>query len=148
MEKKSRRLDEQLCFSLQTVNKQFNRMYAKALKPFQLTYPQYLVLLVLWEHSDQRITDLGEKLALDTGTLTPMLKRMEASGYIHRNRLAKDERIVIISLSEKAVELEQEIYEKVESCLTQLNVEENDYFSLIKQLNELSGQIAQIDHKI
>lgn len=80
MAKKNRQLEEQLCFSLQTASKQFNRMYAKALKPFQLTYPQYLVLLVLWEYSDQRISDIGEKLALDTGTLTPMLKRMEKMG--------------------------------------------------------------------
>jgi DNA-binding MarR family transcriptional regulator len=146
MEKKTRKLEEQLCFSLQTVSKQFNRMYTKALKPFKLTYPQYLVLLVLWEHSDQRITDLGEKLALDTGTLTPMLKRMENSGFIHRNRFAEDERTVIISLSEKAIQLEQEIYEKVEGCLTQLSVEGSDYFTLIKQINNLSVQIAQITH--
>ncbi|MEI5995426.1 MarR family winged helix-turn-helix transcriptional regulator [Candidatus Enterococcus mansonii] len=146
MEKKNRRLEEQLCFSLQTVSKHFNRMYAKALKPFHLTYPQYLVLLVLWEFSDQRVSDIGDKLELDTGTLTPMLKRMETNGYIHRNRLPEDERIVIISLSEKAIQLEEEIYNQVEGCLVQLTFKEKDYFSLIKNLNSLSKEIDEIDH--
>ncbi|MBO0445482.1 hypothetical protein IGJ55_001931 [Enterococcus sp. AZ170] len=146
MDKKSRRLEEQLCFSLQTASKQFNRMYAKALKPFHLTYPQYLVLLVLWEYSDQRISDIGEKLALDTGTLTPMLKRMEKNGYIHRDRLPEDERIVIISLSEKASLLEMEIYDQVEGCLNQLDFDEKDYFLLIEQINSLSKQIGEINH--
>ncbi|EOH99713.1 hypothetical protein UAW_00866 [Enterococcus haemoperoxidus ATCC BAA-382] len=144
MDKKSRRLEEQLCFSLQTASKQFNRMYAKALKPFHLTYPQYLVLLVLWEFSDQRISDIGEKLALDTGTLTPMLKRMEKNGYVHRDRLPEDERIVIISLSDKAIQLENEIYDQVEGCLTQLDFNQKDYFSLIEQINSLSKQIDGI----
>nr|WP_242586569.1 MarR family transcriptional regulator [Enterococcus sp. DIV0869a] len=135
-----------MCFSLQTASKQFNRMYAKALKPFHLTYPQYLVLLVLWEYSDQRISDIGEKLALDTGTLTPMLKRMEKNGYVNRDRLPEDERIVIISLSEKAIQLETEIYDQVEACLTQLEFNETDYFSLIEQINSLSKQINGINH--
>lgn len=146
MNNKSRRLEEQLCFSLQTASKQFNRMYAKALKPFHLTYPQYLVLLVLWEYSDQRISDIGEKLSLDTGTLTPMLKRMEKNGYVNRNRLPDDERIVIISLSERAIQLETEIYDQVEGCLTQLDFNEKDYFSMIEQINSLSKQISQIDN--
>ncbi|MEI5988863.1 MarR family winged helix-turn-helix transcriptional regulator [Enterococcus crotali] len=146
MDKKSRRLEEQLCFSLQTASKQFSRMYAKALKPFHLTYPQYLVLLVLWEYSDLRISDIGEKLALDTGTLTPMLKRMEKNGYIHRNRLPEDERIVIVSLSEKAIQLETEIYDQVEGCLNQLDFNEKDYFLLIEQINSLSKQIGEINH--
>lgn len=146
MDKKIRRLEEQLCFSLQTASKQFNRMYAKALKPFHLTYPQYLVLLVLWEHSDQRISDIGEKLALDTGTLTPMLKRMEKNGYINRNRLPEDERIVIISLSEKAIQLEKKIYDQVEGGLTQLDFNEKNYFSLMEQINILSQKINEIDY--
>ena len=146
MDKKIRRLEEQLCFSLQTASKQFNRMYAKALKPFHLTYPQYLVLLVLWEHSDQRISDIGEKLTLDTGTLTPMLKRMEKNGYINRNRLPEDERIVIISLSEKAIQLENKIYDQVEGCLTQLDFNEKNYFSLMEQINTLSQKINEIDY--
>ncbi|MGX7245700.1 MarR family winged helix-turn-helix transcriptional regulator [Enterococcus quebecensis] len=145
MDKKSRRLEEQLCFSLQSASKQFNRMYAKVLKPFHLTYPQYLVLLVLWEYSDQRISDIGDKLELDSGTLTPMLKRMEKNGYIHRNRLPDDERIVIISLSEKAIQLENEIYEQVEGCFAQLDFNEKEYFSLLNQINILSKQIADIN---
>lgn len=145
MNKKSRRLEEQLCFSLQTASKQFNRMYAKALKPFHLTYPQYLVLLVLWEYSDQRISDIGDKIALDTGTLTPMLKRMEKNGYINRNRLPDDERIVIISLSEKAIQLESEIYNQVEGCLNQLDFNEKEYFLLIEQINGLSKEISKIN---
>ncbi|MTD38679.1 MarR family transcriptional regulator [Erwinia sp. CPCC 100877] len=146
MENKKRRLEEQLCFSLQTASKHFNRMYAKALKPFKLTYPQYLVLLVLWEFSDQRISDIGQKLQLDTGTLTPMLKRMESNGFIHRQRLEDDERIVIISLSEKAKSLETEIYHSVEGCIKQLDFKKQEYFELIAELNELSQKISEITY--
>lgn len=145
MDIRKRRLEEQLCFSLQTASKQFTRMYTKALEPFQLTYPQYLVLLVLWEHeSDQSISALGERLELDTGTLTPMLKRMEKNGYITRKRSEQDERVVLISLSEKAYQLESEIYCCIEGCLSQLAFVQGDYHRLLEQVNEVSEQIAEL----
>ncbi|POZ60860.1 MarR family winged helix-turn-helix transcriptional regulator [Chromobacterium alticapitis] len=94
------RLDSQLCFALYSASLAMNKVYRDSLKPLGLTYPQYLVLLVLWEQDQRSVSDIGEKLYLDSATLTPLLKRMEAAGWLERQRLASDERVVIVRLSE------------------------------------------------
>jgi DNA-binding MarR family transcriptional regulator len=96
------RLENQLCFAIYAAAHSFAQAYKPFLDPEGLTYPQYLVLLELWERDGQTVKQLGEPLFLDSGTLTPMLKRMEASGWITRRRDAADERVVRISLTEKA----------------------------------------------
>jgi MarR family transcriptional regulator, organic hydroperoxide resistance regulator len=95
------RLDNQLCFAIYAAAHTFAQAYKPFLEPQGLTYPQYLVLLELWERDEQTVKQLGEPLFLDSGTLTPMLKRMEAAGWITRRRDAVDERAVRISLTEK-----------------------------------------------
>lgn len=93
------RLDGQLCFALYSASLATTRLYKPLLEPLGLTYPQYLALLVLWEHGDQSVGALGERLFLDSGTLTPLLKRMEAAGWVRRERSADDERRVVVSLT-------------------------------------------------
>lgn len=92
-------LDEQLCFALYNASRALTRTYAPLLEPLGLTYPQYLVLLVLWERDGLPVKQLGERLALDSGTLTPLLKRLEQQGLIERRRGEDDERIVRIHLT-------------------------------------------------
>jgi DNA-binding MarR family transcriptional regulator len=92
-------LDGQLCFALYSASLATTRLYKPLLEPLGLTYPQYLALLVLWEHGEQSVGALGEKLFLDSGTLTPLLKRMEAAGWLTRTRAADDERRVIVGLT-------------------------------------------------
>lgn len=99
------RLDNQLCFSLYAASKEIIKMYKPFLDPFGLTYTQYIVLLVLWEEDHITVTNLGKKLLLDSGTLTPLLKKMETAGYLTRERSKEDERTVIVALTTAGVSL-------------------------------------------
>ena len=92
-------LDEQLCFALYNASRALTRTYAPLLEPLGLTYPQYLVLLVLWERDGLPVHQLGDRLALDSGTLTPLLKRLERQGMVERRRGDDDERVVRIHLT-------------------------------------------------
>lgn len=94
-------LDRQVCFPLYAATNLLNRLYGPVLKPLGLTYPQYLVMLVLWEEEPQTVGALGARLYLDSGTLTPLLKRMEQAGLVSRTRDAEDERRVLIGLTER-----------------------------------------------
>ncbi|WP_434599629.1 MarR family winged helix-turn-helix transcriptional regulator [Streptomyces sp. A5-4] len=88
------RLDHQICFSLHAASRAFNSVYRSALKDLGLTYPQYLVMLVLWEHGELPVKKIGERLRLDSGTLSPLLKRLESAGHVERRRSVDDERSV------------------------------------------------------
>lgn len=90
------RLDHQICFSLHAATRAFNGVYRVALKELGLTYPQYLAMLVLWEHGELPVKRIGELLRLDSGTLSPLLKRLEAAGYVERRRSPEDERSVTV----------------------------------------------------
>ena len=93
------RLDQQICFALYGAAHAFTRAYKPLLDPIGLTYPQYLVLLFLWQSPEARVTDICAAMGLDTGTLSPLLKRLEKTGYIRRERSAEDERQVVIRLT-------------------------------------------------
>ncbi|MEV5979132.1 MarR family transcriptional regulator [Streptomyces sp. NPDC052114] len=99
------RLDHQICFSLHAATRAFNGVYRTALKGLGLTYPQYLVMLVLWEHGELPVKKIGERLRLDSGTLSPLLKRLEAAGYVERRRSAEDERSVAVTLTAEGLAL-------------------------------------------
>jgi MarR family transcriptional regulator, organic hydroperoxide resistance regulator len=94
------RLDQQLCFALYSASLAMTKLYRPMLDALGLTYPQYLVMLVLWERDVISVGELGERLNLDSGTLTPLLKRLEAQGRLVRNRSSQDERRVEVSLTD------------------------------------------------
>lgn len=100
-------LGEQLCFALYSTALAMNKVYRKLLRDLGLTYPQYLVLLVLWERDGLMVSEIGERLFLDSPTLTPLLKRMEALGLLERLRAKEDERQVIVSLTQRGRELKR-----------------------------------------
>jgi DNA-binding MarR family transcriptional regulator len=101
------RLDEQLCFALYSTSLAMNKVYRKLLAPLGLTYPQYLVMMVLWERDGVSVSEVGGRLFLDSATLTPLLKRLEAAGLIDRVRAASDERQVIVTLTQAGKDLKQ-----------------------------------------
>ena len=103
---RANRLDAQLCFALYSASRAFTRAYGPLLAPLGLTYPQYVVMLVLWEKDDLSVSELGERLALDSGTLTPLLKRLEEAGFVERRRDADDERVVRVRLTRAGQKLE------------------------------------------
>lgn len=101
-------LDNQLCFALYSTNLALHKLYRQVLTPLNLTYPQYLVMLVLWEQDDITVSDIGERLYLDSATLTPLLKRMESAGLLQRQRSRDDERQVVLTLTAAGRALEQQ----------------------------------------
>ncbi|MGD6774767.1 MarR family winged helix-turn-helix transcriptional regulator [Sutcliffiella horikoshii] len=103
------KLDNQLCFKIYSAEKKMMKLYRSYLDELGITYSQYLVLLVLWERDAISVKELGEKLILDSGTLTPMLKRMETNQLIVRSRSKKDERSVVITLTPKGKALNKEV---------------------------------------
>ncbi|MGV9284563.1 MarR family winged helix-turn-helix transcriptional regulator [Streptomyces sp. NPDC003730] len=105
------RLDQQICFSLNAASRAFGSVYRVVLKDLGLTYPQYLVMLVLWEHGELPVKRLGEHLRLDSGTLSPLLKRLEATGLVRRERSVRDERSVEVRLTGEGVALRERAVE-------------------------------------
>ena len=134
-------LDEQLCFALYSTMIGINKAYRPLLKALDLTYSQYLVMLVLWEQDAQTVSQIGDRLFLDSATLTPLLKRLEASGLIERQRSAEDERRVIISLTAAGKALEKRA-EKVPACMaTAMECAPGELDELRTQLNALRGRL-------
>ena len=103
------KLKNQLCFPLYAAARRVTGIYTPYLKPLGLTYTQYIVFLVLWEQDGLQVSEIGEKLHLDSGTLTPLLKKMETQGYLTRTRSKRDERSVIVTLTDKGRALKKEV---------------------------------------
>jgi MarR family transcriptional regulator, organic hydroperoxide resistance regulator len=135
-------LRNQLCFAIYSTAHAFNRVYKPLLKRLGLTYPQYLVMLVLWERDGLPVKDIGERLFLDSGTLTPLLKRLEAAELIKRTRGTEDERQVLIALTsrgqalrEKARAVPHAILAASACSLTELSAMKNELVALRDRLN-------------
>lgn len=105
------KLKNQLCFPLYACSKEVVRRYKPLLDPLDLTYTQYIAMMVLWESKSISVKDLGERLWLDSGTLTPVLKKLEMKGYITRQRSANDERCVTVTITDKGEQLKEEAKE-------------------------------------
>jgi DNA-binding MarR family transcriptional regulator len=136
------RLDNQVCFAIYSAAHAFNRVYKPLLDRLGLTYPQYLVMLVLWERDDVAVKEIGERLFLDSGTLTPLLKRLEVADLIKRTRSTEDERQVLIALTakgralqEKARTVPQSILAASACSVSELSALKNDLVALRDQLN-------------
>jgi MarR family transcriptional regulator, organic hydroperoxide resistance regulator len=134
-------LKKQLCFAVYETASEFNKLYTSVLQPFGLTYPQYLVLLSLWEKDGVLVKELGESLNLGTGTLTPMIARMEANGWLRKERSKEDERKVYIYLEKKAYEEKPAITSRVGKEILSCNIELEEYQQLMHQLNVLNNKL-------
>ena len=117
----SLKLENQLCFPLYACSKEITRRYKPFLSKLDLTYTQYITMMVLWEARELSVKELGDKLFLDSGTLTPLLKKLEAKGYLTRNRSVKDERNLIIKITDKGMALREEalaVPQEIRSCIS------------------------------
>ncbi len=131
------RLDHQLCFPLYACARKVTSLYTPYFKELDLTYTQYIIFLVLWEQDGISVSQLGEKLYLDSGTLTPLLKKMETKGWIRRTRSDEDERVVKITLTRKGKELEkqaEEIPDKIGACIPLKSEEAEELYRLLYQI--------------
>src|SRR5204863_3663133 len=140
-------LGNQLCFAVYSTAHAFNRFYKPLLDRLGLTYPQYLVMLVLWEQDGVAVKEIGERLFLDSGTLTPLLKRLEAAGLVKRTRSREDERQVIVALTaqgealkEKARSLPLSILAASECSVAELAALKKEVEQLRDKLNAALGE--------
>lgn len=137
--KQAMKLENQLCFPLYAAARSVVGLYSPLLKTLGLTYTQYIVFMVLWEKDGISIGDICEKLMLDNGTLSPLLKRMEKEGYVVRNRSEKDDRIVIVSLTNKGKVLQDKargVPEGVAKCINLPPEKARTLYSLLYELIE------------
>jgi DNA-binding MarR family transcriptional regulator len=135
------RLDSQLCFSIYACSREIIGLYRPLLDDLGITYPQYLVLLVLWEQKECTVKELGNRLYLDSGTLTPMLKRMENNGLVKRFRSQQDERVVLISLTEKGESLKERAYCIPEELLAKSGLTPAEMQEMLVRLQSLRKQM-------
>jgi DNA-binding MarR family transcriptional regulator len=140
------RLDNQICFAIYSTAHAFNRVYKPLLDRLGLTYPQYLVMMVLWERDGVPVKEIGERLFLDSGTLTPLLKRLEQAGFIKRTRSTEDERQVLIGLTsngqalkDKARSVPPSILAAAQCSVAELSAVKNEIVALRDRLNAAVG---------
>lgn len=135
------RLDSMLCFTVYSTAHAFNRAYKPLLDALDLTYPQYLAMLALWENDNITVKEIGEQLHLDSGTLTPLLKRLEAMGLVRRTRDAADERSVRISLTPQGAALHQKEQTVRQGILGACRMNAEDLKSLNAQLTRVRDHL-------
>ena len=141
------KLDNQLCFTLYAGSRAVTRIYRPLLERLSLSYPQYLVMLVLWEGDVVKVTDIGRKLHLDSGTLTPLLKRMESEGFITRKRSGEDERAVHITLTEQGRNLKKKAVEVPRELFCRSGLSPDEFLSLKKTISDLIERMKATDEE-
>jgi len=137
------KLENQLCFPLYAASKEIVKRYRPYLEPLGLTYTQYLVMMVLWEQRQLNVKELGDKLYLDSGTLTPVLKNLESKGYITRCRSERDERILLVSVTDDGVALRDRalpVPERMSGCV---RLEREEALALYMLLHKLLGGLDE-----
>ena len=135
-------IDDMLCFALYAASRAAMDVYRPVLDELGLTYPQYLVMIVLWERKSCSVKEIGRTLHLDSGTLSPLLKRLEGTGFIKRQRRAEDERVVDITLTEEGWALRERAADVPEKVRCRYGIEYNEYETLLKQLKQLTARLA------
>jgi DNA-binding MarR family transcriptional regulator len=140
---KSLQLQNQICFPLYVIAKEITGLYRPFLDEIGITYPQYLVMMVLWENDGLPVNHIGEKLFLDSGTLTPLLKRLETKGVISRKRKKEDERVVEVFLTEAGKQLQQKACEIPGKIQTKIGVETEDLLHLKETILKILNKIEK-----
>ncbi|MBR3668205.1 MAG: MarR family transcriptional regulator [Ruminococcus sp.] len=134
------KLENQLCFPLYACSREIIKKYNPLLKSIDLTYTQYIAMMVFWEHKKLSVKEIGQKLFLDSGTLTPVLKSLEAKGLVHRSRSTEDERVLIVEITEKGDRLKEkaaEVPPQVGSCV---NLSPDEAMELYRLLYKILGE--------
>ena len=140
-------LEQQLCFSVYSAAHAFTAAYKPLLEPFGLTYPQYLVLLALWQEDGVSVKEIGGRLHLDSGTLTPLLKRLQASGYVRRGRDPADERQLRVELTEEGQRLRWKVVEVRKSLVCSLGTTEAPIQALREQVDAMTQALRAMTGK-
>ena len=141
-------LEDQLCFALYAASRALTARYRPQLDAIGLTYPQYLVMMLLWEEDNQTVGQLGTRLNLDSGTLSPLLKRLTAAGLVTRHRRVEDERSVSIALTEQGRSLRERGLAINQDMIDALQLDRDDFCALKDQLETLIDRVGTVSHPI
>lgn len=134
-------LDERLCLALYTASRAMTARYRVSLRDLSLTYPQYLVLVLLWEQGTTSVRDIGLRLVLDSSTLSPLLKRLAAMGLVNRTRATHDERLMLISLTEQGIELQPAAAKVTVDVCEATGMTDVERMTLVETLRTLTEQL-------
>ncbi|NHD18162.1 MULTISPECIES: MarR family transcriptional regulator [unclassified Actinopolyspora] len=135
------RLERQLCFVLHATSRAFDTLYRPVLSQLGLTYPQYLVMLTVWEHGELTVKELGNLLRLDSGTLSPLLKRLEKAGFVRRERSAVDERSVLVNATDQGRQLREQARDIPRRILSATGLDENRLSELYNELSRVTSAL-------
>ena len=142
-------LENELCFAIYSAQKFYTKFYSESLRDFNLTYPQYLTLLVLWEERRPlMIKEIGTRLKLDTGTLTPLLKRMEKDEWVTRTHVPEDGRKVYIELTKKGIDSEDDVKNQVKTCLDSIDMTYPEYEDSVQTVKSIGKKIKKVDETL
>ena len=141
----SLKLENQLCFPLYACSKEIVRRYKTYLDRLDLTYTQYIVMMVMWEEKELNVKELGDKLFLDSGTLTPVLKKLEAKGYVTRERSKIDERTLIVTLTESGKELREKAVDIPVGIRGCLKLSDEEMVQLRTMLNKILSDMGDVE---
>ena len=137
------RLENQLCFPLYAASREVVKRYRPYLEPLGITYTQYIAMMVFWEQKKCSVKELGEKLYLDSGTLTPVLKSLEAKGFVRRYRSTEDERVLIVEVTEEGEKLRERALEVPKNVGGCIRLEDDEAAELYRLLYKLLGAIEK-----
>lgn len=142
------KLDKQLCFKIYSISKSIVRIYGPLLSEIDLTYPQYTAMMIMWEHKKLSFKEISAKLKMKTGTLTPILNKLESNGYIEKVKDNNDDRKIYIAITEKGLEIQNKAKDIPKRILENLNLSESDYNRYIKEFDDLEKSLDNIEKYI
>lgn len=139
---KNLKLENQLCFKIYSLSKSIVRIYGPLLKEIDLTYPQYITMMIMWEYKKLPFKEISSKLKMKTGTLTPILNKLESNGYLEKVKDENDDRKIYIVVTKKGLEIERKAKDIPRRIVENLDLEEEDY---IKYLHEFDNLVRKLD---
>lgn len=142
------KLDNQLCFKIYSISKSIVRIYGPLLSEIDLTYPQYITMMIMWEHKKLSFKEISAKLKMKTGTLTPILNKLESNGYIEKIKDEKDDRKIYVAITEKGLEIQNKAKDIPKRIVENLNLSESDYHKYIKEFDDLEKSLDCIEKYI
>lgn len=142
------KLEKQLCFKIYSISKSIVRIYGPLLNELELTYPQYITMMILWEHKKLHFKEISSKLKMKTGTLTPILNKLESNGYLEKIKDESDDRKIYIVITKKGLELQEKAKDIPIKITQELNLSEEDYKKYLIEFDELVRKFDCIEKYI
>lgn len=142
------KLENQLCFKIYSISKSIVRIYGPLLNEIDLTYPQYITMMVMWEHKKLHFKEISSKLKMKTGTLTPILNKLESNGYLEKVKDENDDRKIYLVVTQKGLEIEEKAKDIPKRIAQNLDLKEEDYLKYLHEFDKLAKKLDYIEEYI